>query len=145
MLRAKKIVHMLAPTSTTNAATSTGSVDTLGYNYLDVVVVQATSNNVTNNLSVCKLSQSDTTDATNYSDITKFVGDGAGGFTIPDADTSNHQLYALRLDLRGRKRYIKITMSPLTTQILQAIAVLTRGEQSAENKTDAGVALLVEG
>lgn len=145
MLRTTKAVHMLAPTSTTNAATSTGSVDTLGYDYLSIDVIQATSNNTTNNLSVCKLSESDTTDATNYSDITKFVGDGVGGFTVPVADTSNHQLYKFNLDLRGRKRYIKITMSPVTTQILQAVANLGRAEQSPETATDVGVALLVQG
>lgn len=145
MLQAKKLVHMLVPTSTTNAATATGYMDTKGYDYADVVVVQATSNDTTNNLSVCKLAESDTTNATDYSDVTAFVGDGTGGFTIPAADTSAHQLYLMRMDLRARKRYIKISMSPLTTQILEAIGVLSKGEQSPESATNAGVAVLVEG
>jgi hypothetical protein len=136
---------MLAPTSVTNAGTATGSFDTLGFDRASIDVIQATSDAVTNNLSVCKLSESDTTDATNYSDITKFVGDGAGGFTIPNANTAAHQLYKFNLDLRARKRHIKITMSPLTTQILQAVANLSRAEQLPVSAADAGVALLVEG
>jgi hypothetical protein len=136
---------MLAPTSVTNAGTATGSFDTLGFDRVSIDVIQATGDVVSNNLSVCKLSESDTTDATNYSDIAKFVGDGAGGFTIPNADTSAHQLYKFNLDARARKRYLKITMSPLTTQILQAVANLSRAEQLPVIAADAGVALLVEG
>jgi len=145
MLSQTKAVHMLAPTSVTAAGTATGSVDTLGFDRVSIDVIQATADAVSNNLSVCKLSESDTTDATNYSDITKFVGDGAGGFTIPNASTAAHQLYKFNLDVRARKRYLKITMSPLTTQILQAVANLSRAEQLPVTATDAGVALLVEG
>ena len=145
MLSQPKAVLALATTSVTNAGTATGVVDTLGYSRLSLDVLQTTSNAVTNNLSVCKLSESDTTDATNYSDITKFVGDGAGGFTIPAADTSNSQLYKFNLDLKGRKRYIKFTGSPVTTQSLTAIANLTRGENDPITAATAGVALLVEG
>ncbi len=142
---ATKAVLVLATTSLTNGATGTGSVDTLGFDFLSLDVLQTTSNNTTNNLSVCKLSESDTTDATNYSDITAFVGDGAGGFTVPAADTSNSQLYKFNLDLRGHKRYIKFTGSPVTTQSLTAIANLSKAEQAPVDATGAGVALLVEG
>ena len=145
MLSQSKAVLALATTSVTNAGTATGVVDTLGFSRLSLDVLQTTSNNTTNNLSVCKLSESDTTDATNYSDITKFVGDGAGGFTVPAADTSNSQLYKFNLDLKGRKRYIKFTGSPVTTQSLTAIANLTRGENDPITAATAGVALLVEG
>lgn len=145
MYQQTKAVIVLAPTSTTNGATSTGSVDTLGYDRLSIDVFQTTSNNTTNNLSVCKLSESDTTDATNFSDITAFVGDGVGGFTVPVADTSNNQLYKFNLDLRGRKRYIKFTASPVTTQTIAAIANLSKAEEAPITASKAGVALLVEG
>mgnify|MGYP003394132756 FL=1 len=140
-----KAVLALATTSVTNAGTATGSVDTLGYDFLALDLLQTTSNAVSNNLSVCKLSESDTTDATNYSDVPAFVGDGTGGFTIPNADTSNSQLYKFNMDLRGRKRYIKLSASPLTTQSLTAIANLHKAEQSPVSATDAGVSVLVEG
>lgn len=140
-----KAVLVLATTSLTNGATGTGSVDTLGYDFLSLDVLQTTSNAVSNKLSVCKLSESDTTDATNYSDVTEFVGGGAGGFTVPNADTSNSQLYKMNMALRGRKRYIKLTASPVTTQSITAIANLSKGEQDPVTATNAGVAVLVEG
>jgi hypothetical protein len=145
MLSHPKAVLALATTSVTNAGTATGSIDVMGYDRLSLDVLQTTSDDTTNNLSVCKLSESDTTDATNYSDITAFVGDGTGGFTIPAANTSVSQLYKFNLDLRGRKRYIKLTASPVTTQSITAIGNLTRGEQDPMTATNAGVALLVEG
>lgn len=140
-----KAVLALATTSVTNGGTATGVVDTLGYDFLSLDLLQTTSNNTTNNLSVCKLAESDTTDATNYSDVTAFVGDGTGGFTVPVADTSNSQLYKFNMDLRGRKRYIKLSASPLTTQSLTAIANLHLGEQSPVSAANANVAVLVEG
>lgn len=140
-----KAVLVLATTSLTNGATGTGSVDTLGYDFLSLDVLQTTSNAVTNNLSVCKLAESDTTDSTNYSDVTKFVGDGTGGFTVPNADTSNSQLFKMNMNLRGRKRYIKLSASPVTTQSITAIANLHRGEQAPVTAANVGVALLVEG
>lgn len=145
MFPQSKALVLLAATSLTNGATGTGAIDTLGYDYLSIDLLQTTSNNTTNNLSVCKLSHSDTTDATNYSDITAFVGDGAGGFTIPVADTQNSQLYKFNLDLRGKKRYIKFTGSPVTTQTLAAIANLFRAEEAPVTATKAGVGVLVEG
>jgi hypothetical protein len=145
MYHNRKKSLVLATSSLTNGATGTGSVDTIGYDRLELTVLQTTSNNTTNNLSVCKLSESDTTDATNYSDITKFVGDGTGGFTVPVADTSNSQLYVFNLDLRARKRYIKLTVSPVTTQSITAIASLSKAEQMPVTAADANVGLLVEG
>jgi hypothetical protein len=140
-----KAVLVLATTSLTNGATGTGSVDTLGYDFLSLDVLQTTSNVVSNKLSVCKLSESDTTDATNYSDVAAFVGGGTGGFTIPSADTSNSQLYKMNMDLRARKRYIKLSASPVTTQSITAIANLSLAEQSPVSATNAGVAALVVG
>lgn len=145
MIQNAKAVLVLATTSLTNGATGTGSVDCMGFDKLSLDILQTTSNNTTNKLATCKLSESDTTDATNFSDITAFVGGGAGGFTVPAADTSNSQLYKLNVDLRGRKRYIKLSVSPVTTQSLTAIANLTKAEQQPVSAANAGVALLVEG
>lgn len=140
-----KAVVAIAPQSVTNGQTVTGNIDTLGYDWLTLDVYQATSNNTTNNLSTCKLSESDTTDATNFSDITKFVGDGTGGFTIPAANTSDGQVYKFNVNLRGRKRYLKLTVTPVTTQIMGAFANLGIAEQAPVSATNAGVAALVEG
>lgn len=138
-----KAVIAIAPASTTNGATVTGSIDTLGYDFVSIDVYQATSNNTTNKFSTCKISHSDTTDATNYSDITALVGGGAGGFTIPAADTSNPQLYKFNVDTKKTKRYLKVSLTPVTTQILAAFANLQIGEAEGTTSTDVNTNLLV--
>jgi hypothetical protein len=45
-----KSAIVISPTSTTNAATTTGTLDTLGYDYVVIDVMTTTSNNATNNL-----------------------------------------------------------------------------------------------
>lgn len=145
MMPATKHVIVLAPTSTTNGATSSGNIDTLGFDHLSVDIIAPTADVVSNKFSVCKLSESDTTDATNFSDITKLVAGGVGGFTLANANTSNAYAVKMNLDLRGRKRYIKATVSPRTTQVLCISANLSRGEQLPVAAADANVNTLVEG
>ena len=79
-----KQVIAISQASTTNAATASGNIDTLGYDFVTIDVIASTSNDTTNNFSVLKLSESDTTDATNFSNISGFVGDT--DFTIRAAD-----------------------------------------------------------
>lgn len=140
-----KQVIVFAPTSTTNGATTTGSIDCLGYDHLSVDIIAPTADVVSNKFSVCKLAHSDTTDSTNYSDLTKFVAGGAGGFTLANANTSNAYGVKLNVDLRTLKRYVKLSVSPRTTQILTAVANLQKAEQSPLTAANAGVNTLVEG
>jgi hypothetical protein len=81
----QKQVIAINAASTTNANTATGVVDRLGWDYMTLDVITTTSNDTTNNPSVLKLQQSDTTDATNYADISGTVGDT--DWTIPAAVT----------------------------------------------------------
>ena len=141
---AAKTLLALAPTSATNGGTNTAQIDTLGYDYLELDVGATTANVVSNKPSVLKLSESDDT-TTTVTDITKFVGGGTGGFTIPSADTSNSVLYKMRVDLRGRKRYLTLTISPRTTQTHWAHANLHRAEQTPNTAALAGATVLVEG
>ena len=145
MKPAIKAVIALAAASTTNGATQTANVDTLGFDHLSLDVCATTADVVSNKFSVCKLSESDTTDATNFSDVAKFVAGGAGGFTLASANTSVPYAVKYNVDLTGRKRYIKVTVSPRTTQTLWAHASLQKAEQSPVIAADAGVNTLVEG
>ena len=145
MKPAMKQVIVFAPTSTTNGATTTGAIDCLGFDHLSVDLIAPTADVVSNKFSVCKLSHSDTTDATNYSDLTKFVAGGTGGFTLANADTSNAYGVKMNVDLRAVKRYVKLTVSPRTTQVLAAVANLQQAEQSPVSASSANVNTLVEG
>lgn len=142
----------LASASFTAAATATGSaIDTapagMRARSLTLDVVMTSADVVSNTPSVLKLQHSDTTDATNFSDVTEFVGGGVGGFTIPNALTSAgaHNVFRFNIDLRGRRRYWRFLTSPRTTQTIFATANLGRLEQAPYNAAKANVLALIEG
>lgn len=125
-----KAAVVINDSGVTNGETATGNIDTLGYEWMKLDVMMTTSNDTTNNPTTLKLSESDDTEATNFSDITRFVGDGAGGFTIPAAVTSGNWIQTFNVDLRGRKRYLKLSVAVLTTQGIHAIANLGLGDEA---------------
>lgn len=139
---ATKQVIVVSQASTTNAATASGNIDTLGYDYVSIDLIMATSNDVTNNPTVLKLSESDDTIVTNFADISGSVGDT--DFTIAAAVTSGNWGMKFNVDCRARKRYIKLSVSPVTTQLVTVIANLSKGDVSPVNTTDANVKNLVE-
>ena len=137
-----KQVVMINATSKTNGHTATGRVDTRGFDFCKIDVVMGTSDSTSNNPSVFKIGAGDTTSA--YTDITALVGDGTGGWTVPAADTSNVNQYQFNIDLRGVKRWLLLTISPTTTQIIDATANLFRGDETPYDATTANVDALVE-
>lgn len=145
VIPAMKQVIVFAPTSTTNGATTSGNIDCLGYDHLSVDIIAPTADVVSNKFQTCKLAHADTTDLTNFSDLTKFVAGGTGGFTLANANTSAAYGVKLNVDLRALKRYVKLSVSPRTTQILTAVANLQKAEQSPVSAAAANVNTLVEG
>ena len=132
--------------STTNAATASGYVDTLGSDFCTIDVITTTSNNTTNNPSVLKITEGDTTVISSASAIAIFEGDNTtSGWTIPAAVTSGDWGVKYNIDLRGRKRYLFVSVSPVTTQTITAIGNLLSNEEAAINTTRANVKALIEG
>lgn len=122
---------MVFPLSKTAGATASGYIDCLGYDEAIIVALLDTQAATSSNPSVLKLSESD--DLTTYADVTAFVGDGVGGFTVPAAGTSLGAgcTMPFYVDLRARKRYLKVTISPEgATQIVGAVAIMGRAENS---------------
>ncbi|GMQ95825.1 MAG: hypothetical protein BMS9Abin14_286 [Gammaproteobacteria bacterium] len=144
MLPISKTVVAITGQSVTNAATVTGNIDRLGFNYCELDVLLAGGDAATNNPSVLKVSESDDTVVSNFADVTGLVGDT--GFTIPNigTDTAASTVVKFRLDLKKRKRYLKVTISPITTEILAAVAQLHKWEKAPVSTTDAGVATVVD-
>ena len=138
----RKCVLAINQLSTTNAATASGVIDRLGYDRMELDVVATSSNDTTNTPTVLKLSESD--DATTYADVSGAVG--GTDFTIPASYTNTASDFKVKfnVDLRPRKRYLKISVSPLTTQIISAVANLSLGDEGPDSATDAGVDALVE-
>jgi len=145
MQPASKQVIAISQASTTNAATATGRIDTLGYDFLSLDVITSTSDDTTNNPSVLKLTEGDTTVISSASAIDAFTGDDSDGFTIPASVTSGNWGVKFNVDLRPRKRYLFVSVSPLTTQVITAIGNLFKGETTPVNTTTASVKALVEG
>ena len=145
MLPQSKLILAIDALSVTAGGTHTGTIDTLGYDFASIDVIMATSNATTNNPTVFKLVESDATvtNITSVDDITAFVGDTA--WTIPAEDTNNGNTYKFNVDLRGRKRYLGVRISPLTTQLVSVTANLFRGDEAPISATKANVDAIVEG
>lgn len=136
-----KTVVMIRQEAATNAATLTSTqLDTLGYDYATIIVHGTTSNNATNNPDVFKLTELDTTVVSSFANVSGAVGDT--DFTIPNSPTATTTapFFKFNLDLRKRKRYITLVISPVTTQTFSAVALLARAEQSPVGTTAENVA-----
>jgi hypothetical protein len=142
-----KIVFALDETSKTAAATATARIDTLGYDFLAIGVRLGTADVVSNKPTVLKLQEADTTDATNMANISGFVG--GTDFTIPNANTAATATlqndYLFNVDCRARKRYIGVSVSPATTQLVKVVGVLSKGEAAPNTAGRVNAMVLVEG
>ena len=139
---ASKQVILINNATVSNAGTITGRIDTLGFDFLTLDVTSTTTDSVTNDPTVLSITEGATTSS--YDAIATLTGDGASGFTIPNMYTNTDWGMKFNLDLRGRKRWLKITISPLTTHTMSVIGNLFRGDVIPMNTTDANVAELVQ-
>jgi hypothetical protein len=140
-----KTVIPIAAVTTTAGTALTGIIDTLGYDTLALCVTQGTQS-ATTKPTALKLAEGDTTTA--FTDITKFVGGGTGGFTIPESytsTTSGQWNVKFNVDLRGRKRYLQVSHTTGTVTYAATVGLLMRGENAPTTAVDAGCAALVEG
>lgn len=129
----------IKPQSVATNATATGQVDCLGYSEAAVDFILDSQASTTSKPAVMKLQDSDTTDATNFADITAFVGGGVGGFTIPNAGAAaNNQ--RIHVDLKRRKRWLRAVFTSGDAAQIMAVAVtLGNPENSVVAKAAANV------
>lgn len=123
--------------SATNGGTITSQViDTLPggvkAEYLSLPIWSNTADVVSDTPSVLKLQEADVTNTSSFTDVTAFVGGGAGGFTIPNDVTATQQLIKVlfNVNLIPRKRYLRLLISPRTSQTYSALAILSRNSVS---------------
>ena len=117
----------LAPASIASNATATLIVDTKGYGEVSFCVVQATAAATTKPITLT-IGEGDTTSA--FTTISGYNG-GTAATNSPqtvEAPTSATACppIILNVDCLGKKRYLKFDMTPGTTQVLGAVAVLGR-------------------
>jgi len=145
---ASRLALAIASASVTNGATATATVIDTGPGgvraaFVSIDVVMSAADVVSNKPSVLKLQHSDTTNATDFVDISGFVG--GTDFTIPNADTTNPNLYKFDVNLQARKRYLRVQVSPRTTQTIFAVANLHNMGQMPNTAVKAGVLALIQG
>ncbi len=136
----------IASASVTNGATATASIiDTAPpglprAKFLSLDIVATTADVVSNKPQTLKLQHSNTTDVTNFADIT---GSDIAA-SAPNASTSVANLYKFNVDLIGKRRYIRALYSPRTTQTVFAVANLHMLDQLPNSAAEAGVLALTE-
>jgi hypothetical protein len=67
-----KTIVAVNAVSKTAAATASGLIDTLGYDWCTIDIIAATADVVSNKPTVLKLQEADTTDATNLANVSGF-------------------------------------------------------------------------
>lgn len=143
-----RLALAIASASVTAAATAVATnIDTSPpggprARHLSLDIIATTADVVSNKPQTFKLQHSDTTDATNFSDITGTVA--GTDYTLPNADTTNPNLYKFNLNLQGKKRYIRAQVSPRTTQTIVGVANLSWLDQSPNTVGKANVLALIE-
>ena len=140
-----KVVALLPTAAVGSTATSTLTIDRLGYDHVSVSAVRA-SNASTVFASVLKVEESD--DNSSYANVTALVAGGTGGFTIPAitaAGTASASLVKIDIDARAKKRYLKVSMTPGASTTLAIVARLSRAEEAPVSADDAGVIARVVG
>lgn len=142
-----KGVVAITPVSKTNGHTAAGElIDTNGFDFMTLDIILSAADVVSNVPSVLKLQEADTTDASNLADISEFkAGTGFTLATTMGTSTAVQNLYKFDVDLRGRKRYLKALVSPVTTQVIAGVANLHMAEQAPVSAAAAGALNVVRG
>jgi hypothetical protein len=144
-LESTKTVASLGTADTATNATFTHSIDTLGFDYASIDVVMEASTATTASVALAlKLGQSDTNSA--FADITAFVGGGSGGFTIPTTSlTGASNIVRFNLDMRGKRRYLQVSATPVAASVVCSVARLGKGDVGPVSAAEVGVAAVVSG
>jgi len=146
-LESTKTVASIGTADTASNATFSHVIDTLGYDYASVdVVLEATTASADALALALQLQQSDTNADTAYSGITQFVGGGSGGFTIPTTSSSSASNIArFNVDLRGRRRYLRVRATPKTASVICSVVRLGKADVGPVSASEVGVGVVVSG
>ena len=134
-----KITNFFPPQAIGTTAVS-GVIDTVGWDYLTVVTNLAAVTTATT-ITALAITEGHTTAAADA--ITALTGGtNTGNFTIPvgkgTATTNTGTVTVFQIDLKKRKRYLKLSATLSHSSVFTAEAILSRGEEAANTDAKAG-------
>ena len=134
-----------ASASVAIGATHSHEIDTLGFKYASIDVafekVAAAGTNSAVCL-VCKLQHGDSTSS--YADVSGFVGGTSFTFPTP-ANTTADTVVRFDVDLRGKKRYLKVVATGNATGSVYSVARLGKPEDGPDTASEKGASVAVAG
>ncbi len=113
---------LLVPKSVTSAQTVTGFIDCKGYDYAELDFVLDSAGDTDEMPITAKIGEATASNGT-YTDIAAFTLETQTAYT--QAVTGARIIQNL-IDMRGRKRFLKMTLTPQTTTIVCGTAKLSR-------------------
>lgn len=137
-----KLQQLIIPTTAITALSTanSGYVDTKGYDYLCIDLVEMSASASTQ-VSGLRVREDDTvpTAFTDMSAIVALTGAAAtstsAGFVLPFPNSAVENNYRFNIDLKGRKRYIGLDFIPAVSTQCASVALLLRGETGANQST----------
>ena len=145
-LQNTKFVSITPPAAIVdNASYTTASIDTQGWDYLQVVVYLGATDIA---MTALKLQESDTDGS--YGDVTGLVFGTSSNIagstsTLPSA-TDDNKFFVFDVDLRGRKRYFDLVATAgdgTAGTFLTAFAILSRGKEQPVTAAERGASQIL--
>lgn len=125
-----KVVSLITPGSVATNATATATVNCVGWDYAEVQLHLATQT-ASNTDTLVRLEEADGTTYATHADL---------ALTTVAPDTSSAQIYKWFLDLRARKKNLKISYTPAgAARVASATVTLSRPEQAPTTAALRGV------
>lgn len=139
-LQQSKYLQVIAPVAIVdNASWTTNEIDTLGFNYLTVVVNIGATDIA---MAALKLQSSDTS-GSGFADVTGLDSDGdtdidSAASTLPTA-TDDNSLFIFQVDLEGQKRYFDLVATAgngTAGTFASAVAILSNADDGPDSSSD---------
>lgn len=128
----------------TSSQTATLTLDTLGFEYASIDVVYGPAASTSSVAQTLTLQHADAATGT-YSNVTGFTGDLKPAIYAGQTVTDTMTEVRLDVDMRGKKRYLRVQTSPNTDTVIVVAARLGKGEEGPYDTTTKGVRVSAEG
>lgn len=140
-----RVANGLAPISGTGAYTTTAIDSVASGVKFDFATVIVSIGVIGANMVALKLTESDAS-GSGYSDVTGFVGASSGGDFVLPTSSDGGKFVVFQVDLRKRKRYLKVEATAGATATLLSIqCILSRGKVGTNSAADSNALALVIG